>query len=81
MKKYFFIYNKNKKICRTINYTEHFLALIFAVTVCIFICDFASLVNVSKRTMSSTIELNICAIIARIKRYKLIIKKKRQNYY
>ena len=30
-------------------------------------------------TMSSTIELNICTIIARIKKYKSIIKKKEKE--
>ena len=32
-----FLNNKNKKVCTTLNYTEHFLILVFAVTVCISI--------------------------------------------
>ena len=48
---------------------EHFLNLVFAVTGCISISAFASLVDISTGTMSSTIELNICVIAARIKQY------------
>ena len=41
---------------------------------------FASLIDISKRIMSSTIGLNIWAIIARIKKYKSIIKKKKKKH-
>ena len=61
------ISNKNKKVCTTLNYMEHFLSLAFAVTGCISIYAFASLVNIPLGIMSSTIVLNICAIIAGIK--------------
>ena len=71
--------NKNKKLFITLNYTEHFLSLVFAVTVCISISDFAFLNDISKEIMSSVIGVNICAIIARIKIYKLIIKKKKKK--
>ena len=50
--------NKNKKVCMTLNYIEHSLTL----------------VDIYTRIISSTIGLNICAIIAKFK--KLIIKKK-----
>ena len=63
----------------TLNYIEHFLNLVFGVTVCIPISDFASLTDISKGNMSCTIELNICEIIARIKKYKSIIKKKKKH--
>ena len=69
--------NKNKKVCTTVNYIEHFLTLVFTVTVRISISTFASQVNISKGIMTSTIGLNICAIIARIKKYKSIINKER----
>ena len=59
---------------------EHFLTLAFAVTVCISISAFASLVNISERIMSSTIGLNICAITTRIKMFKPIFKKKRKKH-
>ena len=47
--------NKHKKVCTTPNYIEHFLTLVFAVTVCIFIFDFPSSVDMSMGIMSSTI--------------------------
>ena len=72
--------NKNKNICTTVNYIEHFLTLIFAVTVCISISAFASLVNISKGIMNSTTELNICEMFARVKRYKSIIKIKKKKH-
>ena len=64
----------------TLNYIEHFLTLVFAVTVCIFISAFGSLVDISKGIKSPTTELNICAIIGRIKKYKSIIKKKKKKH-
>ena len=48
--------NKNEKVCTTLNYIEHFLTLIFAVTVCISISAFVSLVSISKGIMISTIK-------------------------
>ena len=48
--------NKNEKVCTTLNYIEHFLTLIFAVTVCISIPAFVSLVSISKGIMISTIK-------------------------
>ena len=65
--------NKNKKVYTTVNSIEHFLNLVFAVIRCISISAFASLIDISKRIISSTIVLNICSIIARIKKYKPII--------
>ena len=71
--------NKNKKIYATLNYIEHFLTLAFAVTVCISISAFASLIDISKGIMSSTKGLNICAVVARIKKHKSIIKKNKNK--
>ena len=65
--------NKNKKVYTTVNSIEHFLNLVFAVIRCISISAFASLIDISKRIMSSTIVLNIYSIITRIKKYKPII--------
>ena len=64
----------------TLNYIEHFLAFVFTITVCISISTFASLVDISKGIMSSTIRLNICGTTARIKKYKSIIKKKKKKH-
>ena len=71
------IINKNKKDCSTLNYIEHFLTLVSAVTGCSSISAFAYLVNISTGITSSTIGLNICAITARNKEYKSIIRKKK----
>ena len=54
----------------TLNYIGHFLILVFKVIISIYVSAFASLINISKRIMSSSIGLNICAIIARIKMNK-----------
>ena len=70
--------NKNKKVCMALNYIEHSLTLDFVVTGCISISDFSSLVDIYTRIISSTVGLNICAIIAKFK--KLIIKKNKQKH-
>ena len=67
---------KDKKICTTLNYIEHFL--IFAST--ITGCAFASLIGIIIGIMCSVIGLKICAITAGIKLYKLIIKKKKKKH-
>ena len=64
----------------TLNYIEYFLTLVFAVTVCIWISAFASLLDISKGIKSSTKGLNICAIITSFKKYKQIIKKKKRKH-
>ena len=69
-----------KKVSKTLDYTEHFLTLDFAVTVCISTSAFASLTDISKEIMSPTLGLNICTLIARIKKYKSIINKKKKNH-
>ena len=47
--------NQSKKVCTTLNYNEHFFTLVFTVTICISISAFASLIDISKLVMSSTI--------------------------
>ena len=37
---------KRKKVCTTLNYTEHFLILAFTITGCISISGFASVVGI-----------------------------------
>ena len=69
---------KNKKVCTSLNYIEHFLTLVFTVAVCISLL--ASLVDISKEILSSTIALNICAIMTRIKTNKSINKKKKKKH-
>ena len=38
--------NKHKKICTTLNYIEHFVILVSAVTECIFVSAFATLLGI-----------------------------------
>ena len=70
----------NKKVCTTLNHIEHFLILGSAITGCISISAFASLVFITIGIRSSTIELKIYAIAAAIKKYKSIIKKKKKKH-
>ena len=70
---------KHKKVCRALNYFENFLIFISAVSGCISISEFASLVGVHVGMTSSAVGLKTCAIHARIKKYKSIIKN-RQSY-
>ena len=75
---------KHKKVCTTLNYIKHFLInysiiLTSAITGCISISAFASLVGIPIGVTSSAIGLKICAIPAAIKKYKSIIKKKKYN--
>ena len=59
---------------------EHLLILVSTVTGCVSISAFASLVCVPVSITSSVVGLNICAIIAGIKKYKSIIKKKKKKH-
>ena len=69
---------KHKNDCTTLNYIEHFVILGSTVTRCVSISAFVSLVGIPIGVMSSIIRLKICAITAGIKKYKLIIKKKKK---
>ena len=71
---------KHKKVGTTLKYIEHFLIKASASTGCISIPVFASLLDVPKRIMSSEIGIKICAIAAKTKKYKLIIKKKKKKH-
>ena len=63
------ISNKHKNVYTTLNYIEHLLILVSAITGCVSISAFASL-SISARITSFTIGLKICAIVAIIKKYK-----------
>ena len=71
---------KHKKVWVTLNYIEHFLILASAVTGCILISAFASLLGIPIWITSSAIGLKICAITAVVKKYKSIIKKKKRKH-
>ena len=68
---------KQKKLCTTLYYIEHFFILASTITGCISISDFPSLIGMPIGIKRSTIGLNICAIAAGIKKYKSIMKKKK----
>ena len=55
---------KAQKVCKTLNYTEHFLFLASTITRCISISAFASLLDIAIGITSSAIELKIWAITA-----------------
>ena len=67
---------KHKKVCTTLNYTEHFLILASIITACISISNFASFIGIPIGITWSLTGLKICAVTAAIKNYKSIIKKK-----
>ena len=69
--------NKHKNVCEELYHIEHFLILASAVTGCILISAFASLVGIPVGMKSSLVGLKICGITAAIKKYKSKIKKKR----
>ena len=70
----------SKKHKRTIlNYIEHFLSIGYTMARCISIFAFASLLGIPIGITSSSVGLKICAITAGIKKYNLIIKKKKHN--
>ena len=69
----------HKKACTTLNYITHFLTLSSTITGCISISAFVSLIGIAIGIASYAIGLIICAITAGIKKYKLIIKKKKKE--
>ena len=71
---------KQKKVCTTLNYTEHFLFSASAITRCISVSTFASLLGIPIGFTSSAIGLKFCAITAGIKKYKSIIKRKKKKH-
>ena len=71
---------KHEKFCVTLNYIENFLILASAVTGCISLSAFSSLLGILIGITSSAIGLKMCAIAAGIKKYKSIIKKKKKKH-
>ena len=74
------ISKKHKKICATLNYIEDFVILASTITGCVSISSFVSLLSILKGITSSAIGLKRCALTARIKKYKSIIKKKKKQH-
>ena len=64
----------------TLNYIEHFLILVSAITGCVSISAFSSLVDIPIGYTSSAIGLKICAITAGNENHKSIIEKKKKRH-
>ena len=58
---------KHKRVFTTLDYIEYFLILNSTITGCIWVSDFASLLDISIGITSSPIRLTICAIHVGIK--------------
>ena len=71
---------KHKKVWTTLNYIEDFIILASTITGYVSISPFASLIGILIGIMSSTIRSKTRAITAEIKKYKLIIKKKKKKH-
>ena len=67
---------KHKKVCQASNYIEHLCIFASAVTGCVSIYVFPSLVGIPISIASSAEGLKICAITTGIKKYKSTIKNK-----
>ena len=65
---------------KSLNYVKHMLILALTVIGCVSISAFASLVFVPVGITDSAVGTKICAITARIKKYKSIIKKKKEKH-
>ena len=70
---------KYEKTCKYLNHIEHLLILASTIIGCISISAFASLVCVPVGIVSSAVGIITCAIIAGIKKYNSIIKKKKKK--
>ena len=68
------------KTCQYLNYVENLLILSSIVTGCVSVSAFASLLDINIGITSSAVGWNICAIIAGIKKFKSMIKKKKKKH-
>ena len=68
---------KHKKLCRVLYYIDHSLIAISVITGWVSIL--ASLAGIPIVITSSAIGLKICVIMVGIKKFKSIIKKKKQR--
>ena len=68
-----------KSFVKTLNYIEHFLVLVSAVTRCTSTFTIASLVVIPIGVTSSAVALKFCAVTAAIKKYKSVIKNKKKE--
>ena len=69
---------KHEKVCRVLNYIDHFFIAISKITGCVSISAFASLVGIPVGITSSTTGLKICVITAAIKNISQNEEKKEE---
>ena len=74
------ISKKHKKVCATLDYVEPFLIVGSAITRCVSISAFASLVGIPIGITRSAVGLKICVITVAIKKHKSIIKKQKKKH-
>ena len=67
-------------MCKYLNYVENLLILVPTLTGGVSVSTFVSLVSVPVGITSSAVGLNICAIIAGIKKYKSFIRRKKKTH-
>ena len=72
--------NNHKKDFRILNYINRSLIVISTITGCVSISAFTSLVGIPTGITSSVIGLKVCVIIAGIKKYKSINRKKKKKH-
>ena len=70
---------KHKKVCTTLNYTEHSLIFASTFTACNSFSSFASFPGIPIGITSSAIGLKICAINAGIRKYNSICRKSKRS--
>ena len=70
---------KHKKVCRVLNYVDHSLIVFSAITGCVSISDFTSLVVIPIGITSSAPGLKMSVITVGIKKYKSINKKRKRS--
>ena len=68
------------KKTKYLNHVEYLLILSSKITDCVSVSAFALLFCVTVSIMSSEVKIKICAITARIKKIKSIIKKKMKKH-
>ena len=73
------ISKKHQKLCNISNYTEHLLTLASTVTGCVSISVFASSAGIVVGIAISATTIKISVIIAGVKKYNSIIKKKKKT--
>ena len=70
----------HEKVCMTLNYFENFIVFFYAVSGCVSISEFVSLIGVPLDITNSAVGLKVCAITAGIEKYKSIVKKKKEKH-